>query len=455
MGRGEQAALVGDVEGGAVGGGGPPSGATFSMTVITLCKICVGTGVLAVPHAFSESGCLCGFLMLLFLLLWNDWSANRLLGVRDLLTAEELAAFRGARDESPLGALARIAAGHYVAASVELCLGVLMFGVATAYFVAFHDFLHATRLGPGFYERAPRGVDTFLAATLTLPLAMVDDIGALAYAGAAGLFAIAVSFAAIVAYGLESRSAVGWRASDGWDWVSPTSTSSLASGFGVLSYCFGIAPLALQLEASMAEPKLFPAAQRCALLVAFCSYFATGAGVARLYDGLPCAPNGVAGNVLDDLPLYAPWAAAPTLVRLAMAVVCVFSAPLGVVATGEIVEARCGVTTKRGRLLARGAVCYGAAAVAAALPVFALVVALVGCFAVSTLSFVLPSFLHLQLSLKRMRSHVATDALATVLGVVVVVFTTALTASTTAAALQRAALAPAAPAAPPGGGATI
>ena len=48
----EKAALVDDVEAGGRGGGD----ATFGMTVITLMKICVGTGVLAVPHDSINTG---------------------------------------------------------------------------------------------------------------------------------------------------------------------------------------------------------------------------------------------------------------------------------------------------------------------------------------------------------------------------------------------------------------
>ena len=90
------------------GGRSKTGGASFGMTVITLCKICVGTGVLAVPHAFSQGGALPSFLSLLLLLCWNDWSANRLLSCRSLLSERERSAFAAQCVESPLGALARV-----------------------------------------------------------------------------------------------------------------------------------------------------------------------------------------------------------------------------------------------------------------------------------------------------------------------------------------------------------
>ncbi|KAH8067414.1 hypothetical protein JL721_7522 [Aureococcus anophagefferens] len=255
----EKAALVDDVEAGGRGGGD----ATFGMTVITLMKICVGTGVLAVPHAFSGAGVVPGFGMLFALLCWNDWSANRLLACRDLLSDDERRRCEAPGGESPLGALARFVAGPRVAT-------------------------------------AGAGVDTFAAACLALPLSLVDDIGALAYAGAAGLCAIFVSFACIVTYGVEERTAVGWAQADGFTWMTPTSVSALASGFGVLAFCFGVAPLALQLEASMAEPRRFaaPSGTRWASRSRLRGD-GRGRGVSTTAS---CAPDGVAGNVLDDLP---------------------------------------------------------------------------------------------------------------------------------------------------------
>lgn len=419
----------------------PPArsgGASFTMIVVTMLKVCVGTGVLAVPHAFSEGGVLPSFVMLFALLCWNDWSANRLVDCRALLDARECAAHASQTVESPLAALARVAGGPRTAVAVEACLALLMFGVATAYFVAAHDFLGATPAA-GFLARAPGGADVFGVAALAFPLSLVEDLGALAYAGAAGLGAIFVSFCCIAEYGLAARAEVGWAASDDFRWYAPRDAPALAAGFGVLAYCFGVPPLALQLEASMAEPRSFKRAQRLALGTAFLAYAATGAGVARLFDGLPGTPT-VAGNVLDDLPRDGGWGAPPAIVRVAMALVCVFSAPLGIVSCGQIFEARLGPPTPTKRRLVRGGITFGAAAVASALPVFALVVALVGCLAVSLLSFVLPPVLHLQLLLRGggRGATLALDGIAIVVGVVVVVFTTFLTARSVAAQLDAA-----------------
>ena len=155
-------------------------------------------------------------------------------------------------------------------------------------------------------------------------------------------------------------------------------------------FCFGVAPVALHLEASMAAPERFAAAQRVALFTAFAAYVIVGAGVARLYDG-PDVNDSVPGNVLDALPT----GVTPTIVRLAMAAACVASIPIGLVGCGEILEAR---IPRCRRLVVRGLVAVAAALVAYAMPAFALVVGLVGAVAVCTLSFALPPFVHLLLA---------------------------------------------------------
>ena len=129
-------------------------------------KFCIGTGVLAVPHAFSTGGVLPCALALLALLAWNDWAGRRLIQARDLLDADALLRFNTGGGESPLAALTREVCGAAVAGVVEAVFFVLMFGVAVAYLVALHDFVRATPLA------LPLGVDVALAAAAAVPLAL-------------------------------------------------------------------------------------------------------------------------------------------------------------------------------------------------------------------------------------------------------------------------------------------
>ena len=180
---------------------------SFLGAVTTMLKFCIGTGVLAVPHAFSTGGVVPCALALLALLAWNDWAGRRLIQARDLLDADALRRFNTGGGESPLAALTREVCGAAVAGVVEAVFFVLMFGVAVAYLVALHDFVRATPLA------LPLGVDVALAAAAAVPLALVDDFGSLAAAGAAALVALACSLAAIALYGVMRRERLGWAQS--------------------------------------------------------------------------------------------------------------------------------------------------------------------------------------------------------------------------------------------------
>lgn len=394
---------------------------SFLGAVTAMLKLCIGVGVLSVPHAFSTGGVVPCVLALLVLLVWNDWAGQRLVLSRNLL--DEAARRRvDAGRESPFAALAREAAGGTCAAMAEAVLFVLMFGVAVSYLVALHDFIRATPLA------VPLGVDVAAAAAIAVPLALVDDMGSLAAVGAAGLVALACSLTAIALYGVARRETLGWAQNGAFDWTKPNSTNDLGAAVGVMAFCFGIAPLALQMEASMASPDKFAGAQRVALTIAFATYLIVGAGVARLYDG-PGSNDAVPGNVLDALP-DGRWTV-PTAVRLAMACASMFSVPIGLVGCGEILEAR---FPRCRRVYVRGLVAVGAALVAHAMPAFCLVVGLVGAFCCITLGFVLPPLVHLLLA-RRNGLSVREDAVLFVLGILLVVATTTLTARTTAEAL--------------------
>ena len=207
---------------------------SFLGAVTTMLKFCIGTGVLAVPHAFSTGGVVPCALALLALLAWNDWAGRRLIQARDLLDADALRRFNTGGGESPLAALTREVCGAAVAGVVEAVFFVLMFGVAVAYLVALHDFVRATPLA------MPLGVDVALAAAAAVPLALVDDFGSLAAAGAAALVALACSLAAIALYGVMRRERLGWAQSGTFDWTRPDSVADVGAAVGVMAFRFGL-----------------------------------------------------------------------------------------------------------------------------------------------------------------------------------------------------------------------
>ena len=402
-------------------------GSSVLMTCVTMVKTSIGTGALALPFTYARGGVVPTVLMLVFLAAWNEFCGLRLIGCMSLLSPGEKNAYE-ASTESRLAALARVALGGSVgAALVEIVFFCLVFGIVTSYLVAAHDTLSAySSLG---------NKDVYVAALLALPLTQARDVGKLAPVAMFGLFALFAAFAVTLFYcyyDINDRSL---------NWLGPEkdALSTWASGFGVLSFSFGVVPLAPQFAESMRDPKDFKVAQRYALALTVFVYIILGVSVAFLDPNVP-------GNVLGLLPAGAP----PALVaKVTVGLVCVASTPIPVVAAAEIIEKK--VTHKRtAGFIARTLLLFGSAFAADKVPDFALVVSIVGAATVSFLSFVLPLLLHLSLLLRqktRSRRRNTTDTtrllpysddhnittrtilldlIALIFGIIVVLFATAL-----------------------------
>ena len=58
------------------------AGATAIQSVLNLCKVCIGTGALALPFAFKDGGLLFGAIGLLFVAAWNMYASQRIDALR-------------------------------------------------------------------------------------------------------------------------------------------------------------------------------------------------------------------------------------------------------------------------------------------------------------------------------------------------------------------------------------
>ena len=59
------------------------SGATILQTTISVIKVCIGAGVLALPYAFSQGGLVVGSIGLSGIALWNYWTTMMLKGYQE------------------------------------------------------------------------------------------------------------------------------------------------------------------------------------------------------------------------------------------------------------------------------------------------------------------------------------------------------------------------------------
>uniref|UniRef100_A0A7S3K0E3 Amino acid transporter transmembrane domain-containing protein n=1 Tax=Aureoumbra lagunensis TaxID=44058 RepID=A0A7S3K0E3_9STRA len=403
------------------------------MTLISMMKCSIGTGVLAIPHSYATGGIALMTVTLLFLAAWNVFSSLRLIGCEHLLTIEELRNYRQST-ESPLAALARVAIGRYGAGLVEFVFFGLVFGVVTSYLKACHDTAAPLVMT---WTGTPAQNDVFIYSALSLPLSLVRDVGRLAPVQTLGLGAICICLIMVMYY-TYSDSTQNKRIIP---WLGPLTFSShpardvlmaWAQGFGVLSFCFGIVPIIPQFQRSMRHRNHFGIAVYGSCFLTFALYAILGICIVYLDPTPP-------GNVLYELPP----ATAALAARAVMGLVCIVSIPLPVVAGVEIILKRFATSLQTRNLFllglaARLLLYFGGAFVAAKVPSFSQIVSIVGAAAVSFLSFVLPPLLHglLQYYTRKSlypnelrwrllaNSFLSVDFFATILGAVVVTFVT-------------------------------
>ncbi len=349
-----------------------------------LCKVCVGTGVLALPYSFHSGGALTSVPGLAILAYWNTISVNTLLSCEPLVP----------KRTTGTNALSRVASAalhpRLGPLMIDSTIVSLMLGVCISYQVA-----AATFISPSLPDLPSPALAT---AALVGPISMVSSLAFLARTSLFGLSAIAMSFLLIFYHGLHEYGLSGLgHLSVGS--LFPESWASFSHWFGVSSFCFGIAPVTFPMRDSMAQPALFTSAVRKALTLTLLFYVLIGDVTFVLY--LPGPP--INGDIITSLPPLSP---ATSFVRLSMTLVCLVSYPLCLVPAAEVIESRVYPSrpTLPQRVAIRAPLVVLTTLVADLVPAVVLIVSLIGCLSVGLVSFIFPPVFHLLLVRRRLSS---------------------------------------------------
>lgn len=303
------------------GDGGGSTGASAVQSVLNLCKVCIGTGALALPFAFSEGGLLFGAVGLAGIAAWNYYASCRLDALRQHTAKDSYASLAEHVFESAT-----------VRRLVDVCTIATLTGVCVVYTLTFATLVHATpwALSPGGDATAP-SLEIFLCGLLVLPLCVTPHMKFLAHTSALGLGALVVGFGAIGAYGLSRNALVacaapaalaprdithfsrwfGARLSKGaacratrLGSAAPSNLTvllcfcfCLVVALGVAAFCFGVPPLQFSLQDAMAQPRDFTRFLKVALGLVWALYACSGVGIAYLYR---CET--IQENILTNLP---------------------------------------------------------------------------------------------------------------------------------------------------------
>jgi amino acid permease len=400
---------------------------------VSLTKVCVGSGVLALPAAVQRGGLIFSPLALLGIALWNGIAVDMMIECKRLTSGRMM----------PPGVnstYSRIAYSAYGTAGVQIadsCLIVTLLGVCVTYLIT------ASAMMQDILGMDLRSELTVIIGILLYPLACVEDVQKLTGVNLVALFAIMVGIVSLFWFGLtiygENLSTHQWTD----NLLYPASVADFTYYCGVSSFCFGMCSLVFPVEESMRDRRELNKAVSWAIIFVVGLYSFVGDGLYLLYkyDG-----SGIRGNILQNLPMDS---IASLLVRASIVGVCVLSFPFTFLPPAQMIEQRImgvgSATDKRGGYqpipsaepsssssssgisgppedaltqgapkpslpkafyVIRAALVALCTILATVVPCFGAVVSLLGSFTVTVLTFVLPPVCHLSILRQEYESKV-------------------------------------------------
>lgn len=399
---------------------------------INLAKTAAGTGLLALPYACKHGGLVLFISGMFFICFWNVYCMKQLCEAHEYLirlaeSPNEITVESHVRNQtrrsdlvqcckydrlnikyrdpppegtSTFSKLGWYALGDLGLWSIDLMMLILLLFINIAFQVAILSFIGATPFTTG-----KKLLDGTILGLLLVPFCIVDDMSALSKLSRLGLIILGLAMAVVALYGLlgngENSSlyeTIGDRESDAKSYYETQNPINLfpingiegvSKWFGCIVFSFGVVPLTFNFRESMAEPEKLPRTAMISMTIVAICYILIGISFLYLF------PN-INADLLAEMPTSGIFA---TVTRLAMTIVVMASTPLLMVPCAEIIEGKImktgqGRRSRKGMIIIRTSILLGTVSVAAKLPDFVSVLAFVGCFAVSMVSFVLPPGLH-------------------------------------------------------------
>ena len=301
------------------------SGSTTYEAAINLSKLCVGSGILALPFAVDKGGLLLSPFLIACVGFWNGLSCDLMIASKrhmlrnGLITPSEVS--------STYSQIAYCAGGWSAVYLTDFCIIVTLLGVCITYLITYMTLLGDIQAMP--FETWELACGSIL---LLVPLCMSSDVSSLSFISLAGLLILMMAIAALALFGLHDYGNVIVDAPFGSLTFFPKSMEDLSTCVGIISFGFGLPSLAFPVEESMKEPSEFWKASRWALIFVWAMYTVVGDGIAVLFEH---DPRGISSNVLTNLPIESNIA---HFVRILMAIVNLITFPLTFIPPAMMIE---------------------------------------------------------------------------------------------------------------------
>lgn len=406
---------------------------SFIQTSLNITKLCIGTGVLAIPFAAKEGGLLFHIVGSLLVTVWNIYSVHRLIESRSYIDMyrDGLDASENTEEASALpvntnqfGVVTYYAYGPVGLHFVDSIMIMLMLGIIIAYEDAILGFAADTPFTSGSQK-----TDAFFMLVIMTPVLFLPSYKSLAKISATGTFLIVTIFLFIAGYGLNLNGINGLEILT-WNDLFPRSFSAFSNWFGIMVFGYGLVPFTFSIQDSMSEPAEMVNVTRISLSIVLVLYILMGDLISIIFM------QSTKSDILSELPVTL----FPTLLRILMAIVVITSIPLIIIPAGDLIHDKIvpnADNSNRGKIVyvIRLLLAQLCAIISTVVPDFVFVLSFVGCFCVALLSFAYPPILHLTCLYRyypKEQRHLKTklivaDVILFVWGLIATVFTSFLT----------------------------
>ncbi len=296
--------------------------ATVVDATVNLVKLCIGSGVLALPYAVDKGGLILSPIFIGLVAWWNYVSCEQMMDCK----AAVVGVLCPRQVNSTYSRIAYCACGWWGVWITDMCIIVTLLGVCVTYLITFTSLMSSIP----FVDMSNVQL-CFIGMIVVYPLAIQKDVSKLAKMSILGLLCVLIGIASITFFGLELYGELALEEPRILPLWCP-SIEDFATFVGIAVFGFGTCSLAFPVEESMKIPKEFPTAAKYSLIFVWLVYVFVGNGIASLFIH---DSRGIASNILRNLPLDATSA---HIVKGTLAISCILTMPLAFIPPASMIE---------------------------------------------------------------------------------------------------------------------
>jgi amino acid permease len=247
-------------------------GCTCFEAVVNLTKLCIGTGILALPFSANKGGLILSPIIIAIIALWNLYNIFLLLKCKEI--CEEKKFDNRSKISSTYSWIAYASFGWFGVVFIDMCIIITLIGVCITYQIVFADLIHPEM------NNVSKSTLIIVSSVIVYPMSCSKGVGVLAKISLYGLICLLISIISIVLFGVKSY---GDYTSNNSIPLWPATSLDLFSNVGISSFGFGVCALVLNIEESMDNKKEIKKASLLSLVFVWFIYSIVGDGVAILY----------------------------------------------------------------------------------------------------------------------------------------------------------------------------